>query len=255
MLCPSHSTPSTHCTRGWVGIRASMDRWRTDYPTGVWTLKHPVCSELIYILHYSSPCFFFFFGMMYILNTDSTGCVNVNLESFLVCQVQTGQLTQTGEKLWSSGFHSRQEENKWKTHVKCRKTRHNWCKIGDILENCLLDLQSKLGCLLKQLKIPKNCSICIHYKTTVIHKLYDTDHKGRLQLVNLYFHWVHDRPHTHCVAMKPGSTHWVQPLGVTGFPHETMHCHMIVCSVLWKQLEILGSLPLISLLVETIHSH
>ena len=147
MLSPSHSTPSTHCTRGWVGLRAGMDRCRTAYPTGVRTLEHPVCNELIYILHYSSPFFFF---------ADSTGCVNVNSESFLVCQVQTvQQFTQIGEKVCSNGFHSRQEENMWETHVKCRKTRHNCCKIGDFLENCLLHLQSKLGCLLKQLIMPQ----------------------------------------------------------------------------------------------------
>jgi len=171
--------------------------------------------------------------MTYTTNTETTGCVNVNLESFPVCQVQTKQqLTQRGVKVCSNGFHSRQEQNMWETHVKCRKTRHKCCKIGDFLENCLLHLQSKLGCLLKQFKMPQNCSICIHYKTNVIHKLYDTDHRGRLHLVNLYFHWVHDRPHTHFVAMKQGSTRWVQPLRVTGFPHETMHCHMMVCSVL-----------------------
>lgn len=135
-----------------------------------------------------------------------------------------------------------------------RKTRHNWSKIADLLENWLLDLQSKLGCLLKQLKMPQNCSICIHYKTSVIYKLCDTDHKGRLHLVNLYFHWVHDRPHTHCVAMKPGSTHWVQILRVTGFPPETMHCHMMVCRVLWKQLEVSGSLPCLYWLRQYTHT-
>jgi hypothetical protein len=184
MLCPSHSIPGTQCTSGWVGLRTGMDKCGTAYPTGVWTLKWPVCSELIYILHYSSPCFLF--CMVCSLNTDSIGCVNINLESFLVCQVQKGQqLTQIGGKVWSNGFHSRQEENMWKTHVKCRKTRlmQDWRP-----RKLFAWLAKQIRMSAQTLKMPQNCSICIHYKTTVIQKLYDTDHKGRLHLVNLYFH-------------------------------------------------------------------
>jgi hypothetical protein len=92
--------------------------------------------------------------------------------------------------------------------------------------------------------MPQSCSICIHYKTTVFHRLYDIDHKGRLHFVNLYSHWLHYTAHNHCAAMKRGSTHWVQPLWVTGFPRETTCHHMMVCSELWKQLEIPGFLSL-----------
>ena len=72
------------------------------------------------------------------------------------------------------------------------KTRHNWSEIGDLQQICLLDLQSKSACLHNQLKMQQNCFICIHYKTTVVHKLCDTDHEGRRHSVNPYFHGVHD---------------------------------------------------------------
>jgi hypothetical protein len=46
--------PGTHCTGGWVGPRASLDRWRKSLPppTGTQSLDHPAHSQLLYQMSY-----------------------------------------------------------------------------------------------------------------------------------------------------------------------------------------------------------
>ena len=42
---PPGNRPGTHCIGGWVGPRASLDRYRKSHPTGIWSPDCPARSE------------------------------------------------------------------------------------------------------------------------------------------------------------------------------------------------------------------
>ena len=44
--------PGTHCTGGWVGLRASLDWCRKSRPTGIRSLDHPARRQSQYRLRY-----------------------------------------------------------------------------------------------------------------------------------------------------------------------------------------------------------
>ena len=47
--------PCTHCTGGWVGPRASLDRCGKSRPTGIRSPERPACSQSLYRLSYRDP--------------------------------------------------------------------------------------------------------------------------------------------------------------------------------------------------------
>jgi hypothetical protein len=47
--------PGNHLTGGWVGLRASLDRFGISHPTGIQSLDLPTHSELLYRLIYPGP--------------------------------------------------------------------------------------------------------------------------------------------------------------------------------------------------------
>jgi hypothetical protein len=48
--------PSTHCTGGWVGPGAGLDRCEKFHPTGIRSPDLPACSESLYRLSYPGTC-------------------------------------------------------------------------------------------------------------------------------------------------------------------------------------------------------
>jgi hypothetical protein len=44
--------PDTHCTGGWVGRRAGLDRWGKSRPTGIRSPDRPARSQSLYRLSY-----------------------------------------------------------------------------------------------------------------------------------------------------------------------------------------------------------
>jgi len=44
--------PGTHCTGGWVGLRAGLDWCGKSRPTGIWSLDRPACRQSLYRLRY-----------------------------------------------------------------------------------------------------------------------------------------------------------------------------------------------------------
>jgi len=44
--------PGTHFTGGWVGPRASLNRYRKSRPTGIWSLDSPAPRQSLYLLSY-----------------------------------------------------------------------------------------------------------------------------------------------------------------------------------------------------------
>ena len=87
----SRERPGTHCTGGWVGLRAGLDRCGKSRPTGIRSMDRPARSESLYLLSYPGPlkCHSCYVIKYYIYKTSSQNTTKFISLCCTICNTTT----------------------------------------------------------------------------------------------------------------------------------------------------------------------